>query len=408
MKKSANKRILMLLGNNPVPQDVRVYSEAVALAEAGYEVTIVAQKRKGQPYFDKVDGINIIRYPAPPKSSNLVSYIFEFGYSLIIAVILSMVVFMRDGFDVIHAHNPPDIFVLVALFYKLFGKQFVFDHHDLSPEVYQVRSGGKGNRLIYKTLLWFERLSCKVADHVIATNESYKRIEMRRGDVPEEKITVVRNGPNLNHVKIVDPIQKYRDMNKTILGYVGLMGVQDGLDYLLRALAHLRHDLKREDFHCMLIGGGSELENLKKLTSELKIDEYVEFVGFQRGDDLNRYLSTADICVDPDPVNEFNDHSTMIKMAEYMALGKPIVAFDLTEHQYTAQSAAIYVADNDEILFAQSIEKLMDDPQLRSKMGRFGRQRVENVLAWKYSVKQLLKAYQIIMPSATKESLIRM
>ena len=407
MKKQVGKRILMLLGNNPFPQDVRVYPEAIALVEAGYAVTVIAQRGKEQPFHDVVDGVNVWRYPAPPDSSSLVSYIFEFGYSLIAAFILSLVVSLRNGFDVIHAHNPPDTYVLIALFYKPFGKQFVFDHHDLSPDVYMARSGGNGNKLVYKTLRWFERLTCRVADHIIATNESYKRIEIERANISGDKITVVRNGPNLNRMKHVEPIQKYREMNKTILGYVGLMGVQDGLDYLLRSLAHLRYDLQRDDFHCILIGGGGELESLKKLTSTLKLDDHVEFVGFQIGDDLNRHLSSADICLDPDPANEFNDHSTMIKMAEYMTFAKPIVAFDLTEHQYTAQSAATYVADNDEMAFAQAIAELMDDPERCAAMGKFGRQRVENELAWKHSVKQLVRAYQIILPSDSKESLLQ-
>ena len=400
----AGKRILMLLGNNPFPQDTRVYSEAIALVEAGYSVTVIAQRGEDQPFTDVVDKVKVRRYPAPPDSSSILSYIFEFAYSLLAAFILSLIVFIRDGFDVIHAHNPPDTYVFVALFYKLFGKRFVFDHHDLSPDVFQARSGGNGNRILYKTLMWLEKLTCKVADHVIATNQSYKRIEMARGNVPEENITIVRNGPNLSRMKFAPPIKKYQEMGKSILGYVGVMGVQDGLDYLLRALGHLRYDLNRDDFYCILIGGGGELESLKKLTSKLKLNDYVEFVGFQVGEDLNRHLSTVDICLDPDPANEFNNHSTMIKMAEYMAFSKPIVAFDLTEHRYTAKSAAIYVADNNELAFAKAIEKLMDNPELCATMGKIGRQRVESELAWEYSAKQLLKAYRIILPSTAKES----
>lgn len=394
MKASVGKRVLMLLENNPYPQDGRVRREAQALIEAGYRVSVICPKSKGQPWQEIVDGVRAYRYPAPPEARSFLGYLWEYGYSLIAAFILSLFVFLRDGFDIMHAHNPPDTFVFVAAPYKLFGKRFVFDHHDLSPENYFARFGGSGNTAVYQILVWLEMLTCKVADHVIATNESYKAMEMERGDVPQEQISIVRNGPDLNHLQLTEPDPALRAKADTIIGYVGEMGVQDGIDYLLRALVHLVQDLGRTDFFCVIIGTGEAWDSLRKLNTQLGLDDYVWFTGRVSDADLIRYLSTADICVDPDPSNPFNDRCTMIKMTEYMALGKPIVAFDLPEHRFTAQAGALYVRPNDELEFARALAKLMDDPDCRHTMGSFGRRRIETELAWCYSVPHLLKAYR--------------
>jgi glycosyltransferase involved in cell wall biosynthesis len=322
-------------------------------------------------------------------------YIWEYGYSLVATFILSLIVWIRPGFDIIHAANPPDTAVLIALFYKLFGKQFVFDHHDLVPDMYKVRFTDGGNRLIDQILIWLEKLTCRFADHIIATNESYKSVEMQRGGVPEERITIVRNGPKLERMTVVEPDAGLKARGKVIIAYVGIMGVQDGLDYLLRALSALI-TMQRHDFYCVIIGKGSAVGEMKALAAKLGLDEYVCFTGFIPDADMIRYLSTADICVDPDPSNSFNDRCTMVKMMEYMALGKPIVAFDLPEHRVTAQKAALYARPNDERDFARQISVLMDDPDRRINMGRIGRERVRNELAWPYQAKHLLEAYASI------------
>jgi len=240
-----------------------------------------------------------------------------------------------------------------------------------------------------------EKLSLRYADHVIATNESYKAVEMRRGGVPPERITIVRNGPEANGGQLAEPDARLRQTGRTIIGYVGVMGPQDGLDYLLRALDHLVHDLGRTQVLCVLIGGhGSAQPSLKRLAKQLGLDDHVWFTGWVSDVDLLRYIASADICVDPDPSNPFNDQSTMIKMLQYMAQAKPIVAFDLPEHRFTAQDAALYVQPNDELAFARALAQLMDDPKRREAMGAFGHERIRSKLAWHYSVQNLVGAYR--------------
>jgi glycosyltransferase involved in cell wall biosynthesis len=256
--------------------------------------------------------------------------------------------------------------------------------------------------LIYHALVSLEKLSCRLADHVIATNESYMAVEMRRGRVAEHRITVVRNGPDLSRLHQVDPDPRLRGKGQTIIGYLGVMGFQDGIDYLLRALGHLFHDLRRTDFFCVLIGSGDALVSLKELAATLDLEEHVWFTGPLSSDEFLPYLCAADICVDPDPSNAYNDRCTMVKMGEYMALGKPIVAFDLPEHRFTAQQAALYVQPNDELAFARALAELMDDPARRQNMGSFGRRRVESALAWSYSVRPLLEAYGAVARGAEK------
>jgi glycosyltransferase involved in cell wall biosynthesis len=389
-------RVLMLLENNPFPQDSRVRQEAAALIEAGYRVTVICPRSPGQRWRDTVNSVRVYRYPPPPEANGFLGYLIEYGYSLIAAFVLSLVALFRGGFDVIHAHNPPDVLVLVALLYKPFGKRFVFDQHDLSPEMYFARFGGEGSKTVHRALLFFEKLSYRFANHVIATNESYKRVQMERGNVPQNQITIVRNGPDLKRLVLAEPYPDLRQKANTIIGYVGVMGFQDGIDYLLRALHHLVYDLKRTDFYCVIMGDGDALPTLKTLATELNINEYVWFTGYLTGDAFVRTLSTTDICVDPDPSNTYNDRSTMIKLMEYMALQKPIVAFDLPEHRFSAQDAAVYAKANDEMDFARQIAALMDDPDRRQAMGRRGRERIETALAWHYQAEKLVSAYRTL------------
>lgn len=393
---SAGNRVLMLVENQAYPQDMRVRQEAIALAEAGYQVSVISKRDVKQPWRELVNGVKVFRYPSPPESNTFLGYIWEYAYSLVATFILSLFICWRPGFDIIHAANPPDTFVLIALIYKLFGKRFVFDHHDLVPEMYSIRFNGKAHRFAYHLAVWLEKLSCRVADCVIATNQSYKDIEITRGHIPPERVTIVRNGPSFDRFHPVDPDHGLRQKNKIIIGYVGVMAFQDGVDYLLRALKRLIVDLSRADFYCVVIGKGDALASLNDLATQLELDEHVWLTGFVSDADLLRYLSTVDICVDPDPSNPFNDRCTMIKMMEYMALGKPIVAFDLPEHRITAQGAALYARANDELDFARKISDLMDDPELRMNLGRTGKERIKNELAWSYQIQNLLKVYKNI------------
>jgi glycosyltransferase involved in cell wall biosynthesis len=394
MMESAGSHVLMLLENDHYPQDSRVRNEASTLVSAGYQVSVICPKSSGQRWRESVNGVRVYRYPAPPAGSGFLTYLWEYGYCLVMSFVLSIVVALRRKIDIIHTHNPPDIFVLIAMFYKVLGARVVFDHHDLAPEMYYARFGNKGHRLVYRALVFFERLSCRVADHVIATNQSYKAVQMERHGVPEERITIVRNGPDLDRLQRVDPDPDLSQNAVTIIGYVGTMGFQDGIDYFLRAVRHLVYDLRRTDVFCVLVGKGDAWQSLRAYATELEIDKYVWFTGRISDEDLLRYLSAADICVDPDPSNPFNDRSTMIKMMEYMALGKPIVAFDLPEHRVTAQDAAVYARPNDELDFATKIAWLMDHPEERRERGSKGRKRVETTLAWPHQVNDLLEVYR--------------
>ena len=291
-----------------------------------------------------------------------------------------------------HTHNPPDILFLIAGFYKLLGKRFVYDHHDLSPELYTARFGKRG--MMRDLLVMGEKAACGLADHVIATNESYKQVEMQRGGVAADRITVVRNGPNLNRFYPVPPNLELRSRASILLGYIGVIGPQDGVDYLLRAIHHLVYDLKQEDFFCVIIGRADKPDVLEALARELQIEKYVWFTGWISYEDVLCYLSTVDIGVDPDPSNPFNDRCTMIKMMNYMAMSKPIVAFDLPEHRVTAREAALYARPNDELDFARQIVTLIEDPDLRKQMGDAGRLRIETELAWPFQAGHLVEMYE--------------
>ena len=409
MKESAG-RILMLL-ENPFPTDTRVRNEAYTLQSSNYRVTIICLAEKGEKFTELLHGVRVYRIPKLTlfrktkidKSSRLrraftilksaLGYAGEYFYFTTACLVLSLYVFFKDGFDVIHAHNPPDTLCLVGGIYKLFGKKFIFDHHDLSPELYLSRFRIHNN-LILSGLRILEKLSLVLSDAVIATNESYKLIEVERGNLDADKIFVVRNGPDLQRLGLVSPDQTLTSMGKTILLYVGEMNPQDGVDYLLRALEYLVHKLDRTDFYCLLVGKGDSLEDLRSLAVELNLNGYVRFAGWVSEEDLVRYLSTADIGLDPNPSSPLNDHSTWIKVMEYMAMGKPLVCFDLKETRFTAQRSALYATPNDEAEFAEAIVKLMDNPQLRRQLGQYGRERIESDLAWEKVSNNLLLAYR--------------
>jgi glycosyltransferase involved in cell wall biosynthesis len=384
----------MLLENNPFPQDGRVRREANTLVEDGHQVAVICPREAGQKWQEVINGVAVYRFPGPPEASGFLSYVLEYGYATAVMFFISLYVLLHQGFDVVHTHNPPDTLVFIAGFHKLLGKRFVYDHHDLSPEMYQALFDGFRNPLIYKILLWLEKLSCRLADHVIATNGSYKDVEMARNGVPQERITIVRNGPDLDRLKAVAVDASLRQSGKFTLCYVGDMGHHDGVDYLLRALKYLAEELDRSDFFCTLVGGGDAHAGLKLLAEKLKLSDYVLFTGPVPHTEVARYLSAADICVAPEPSNNYNDRSTMIKMTEYMAIGKPIVAFDLPEHRVTAQEAALYAEPNSEFDFARKIVLLMGDPERRQRMGRIGEERIRTELAWSFQKEYLLKAYR--------------
>lgn len=395
---------------NAYPNDTRVKNEADALTEAGYSVTVIGLRKRGQSRSEIVKGVQVYRLPrlelfqkTPSenptflqrvwlKIKSLVGYVAEYVYFTSACFLMSVYVAFKHGFDVIHAHNPPDTLWMVALPWKLLGKKYVFDHHDLCPELYRSRYGARHD--LFATLLqWVEWGNFKLANVTIATNESYKQIQIERGGRKPETIFVVRNGPNQKRMQVATPSPRLRAMNKTILVYIGSLNPQDGVDYLLRALKHLVDDLKREDFYCVIMGSGDSLEDLRELSRSLKLEKFVELTGWISDEDLQSNLAAADICMDPDPSSPLNDVSTWIKVMEYMACEKPIVTFDLKETRYSARDAALYVPCNDELAFAKATAALMDDPARREQMGRYGRQRVEKELQWSVVSRHLVAAY---------------
>ncbi len=392
----------MLLENCGYPEDIRVRLEARTLTDAGYRVAVICPREAGQAWHEVLEGVSVYRYPAPPEANSFWGYLWEYTHALVASFAISLWVWLRHGFDIVHAHNPPDLFCLIAAFYKLVPgrKRFVYDHHDLAPEMYMVRFEHGGNRWAHRALCGLEWLSHRLADHVIVVNESYKRMAMARGGVPERRLTVVRNGPDVALLNAThDALPSLGTAGRTVLAYVGVMGYQDGLDYLLRALSHLVHDLGRTDFGCVLIGHGDAYADLRTTVSDLALDDYVTFTGWVDYERVGGYLQAADICVAPEPSNPYTDLSTTIKMMEYMALGKPIVAFELPEHQWTAREAALYARPNDELEFARQIAGLMDDPERRQHMGAYGRNRIETELAWPYQAKHLIEAYAVLTTS---------
>lgn len=412
MKASAGK--IVMLVENFYPQDPRVRNEANLLTSAGYQVSVICLRKQGQTPTEIINGVKIYRVPrlelfkkTPSghagwagrtllKLKAALGYIFEYGYFTSACLAVSTYIFFRYGLDVIHAHNPPDTLFAVALPFKLLGRKFVFDHHDLCPELYLSRYGARPG-LYTRVLTWFEWCSLKLADVTIATNESYKKVQMERGKRPPETIFVVRNGPDARRMNPVPPSPRLRQMNKTILCYIGSLNPQDGVDYLLRSLHYMVHVLNREDFHCVIMGTGDSLQDLRSLALQLQLNGHVDIRGFVSEEELQANLAAADICVDPDPSSPLNDVSTWIKIMEYMAYQKPIVSFDLKETHYSAQDAALYVTPNEEAEFAKAITVLMDKPELRQKMGAFGRARVERELQWSVVGKNLLAAYRQVL-----------
>lgn len=387
------RRVLILVENLPSPFDRRVWQQATTLRAHGYEVSIICPTGKGcESAYEVIEGVHIHRYRLPNEAEGALGYLLEYSAALWHTFRLAFKVRRERGFDVIQACNPPDLLFLVGGFFKkLYGTKFVFDHHDINPELYEAKFGRRD--LLWKLMVWLERATFRTADVSIATNESYRRIALERGGMAQDRVFVVRSGPKLDRLRIVEPKPALKCGRRFLVGYVGVMGKQEGIDYLLRAARHIVHELGRDDVHFGLVGGGTSLEEMKQLARELGVAGHVTFTGRVPDDALLDMLNTADVCVNPDVANDMNDKSTMNKIMEYMALGKPIVQFDLTEGRYSAQGASLYAAKNDAADMARKIVELLDDPARRAEMGRLGRHRVENELEWRYEVPKLLGAY---------------
>lgn len=395
-RKLRRRRILIIVENLPVPFDRRVWAEAQSLRAAGYEVSVICPRGPfAEAPYELLDGIEIHRHPLPIQAKGKLAYLAEYSSALFWEFAYSLKVFWKNGFDVIHACNPPDLIFLVGGFYKyLFGKKFVFDHHDLNPELFEAKFGHRG--LFWKALVMLERLTFRVADISIATNTSYARVAVQRGGMEPDRVFVVRSGPNLARVRELAPDDKWRNGRSHLVAYIGVIGEQEGIDLLLDAVRHITSTRGRADIQFVVMGAGPNLEALKRACAQMRLADFVTFTGRVDDTTLFQVLSTANVCVNPDRPNAMNEMSTMNKIMEYMALGKPIVQFDLAEGKVSAQSASLYARNTDTADFGDKILELVDDPDRCREMGNYGRERIRDELSWTHEEPKLIAAYEAV------------
>ena len=392
-KSDAGRKILIIVENLPVPFDTRVWQEATTLVENGYTVSVICPKGKGYEKEEEVlAGVHVYRHDLKTEGSGFVGYVKEYGSALYHEIRLAKKIYKEIGFDVIHGCNPPDDIYMVAKHFRKYGVRYVFDHHDICPELFEAKFGKKG--LLYKSQLWLERQTYRHAAFAFVTNESYKKIAIERGGMEPAKVYVLRSGPRLERLRIQEPKPELKKGRKYMVGYLGVIGKQEGIPYLLEAARYIRNELHRDDICYGIVGGGTSLEELKTLSVSMGIDDIVTFTGRAPDDVMLDYLNTADICVNPDEYNPMNDKSTMNKVLEYMALGKPIVQFELTEGKYSAKEASVYANPNDAVDMGEKIVELLDNPQKRQEMSVYGRKRIVEELSWEHTSKALLAGYE--------------
>ena len=393
-----SKRALVLIEDGSFTYDNRVKHETQALLNAGWEITVICPRFRGDPFYKRISrALRVYFYPKP-EANSVVGHVFEHAITLLLGGLLSGWVFVRYGFDVIHACNPMDVFWLVALPYKWLGKRFIYDQHDLCPELFlsRYRRAAGGESLLLKALLALERGSYRMADIVIVVNESYRQIALRRGKVPPDRVFVVRNGPDAERFSGVVGEPPAVSSGDIVVGYLGNMNQQDGVEYLLQAVHAIVYEHKRSDIRFILVGGGSHQQRLARLAVEMGLQQHVTFTGRVPDAQMLQALQACNICVQPDPSNALNDVSTMNKALEYMAMAKPTVAFDLHETRVSCADAALYAQPNSPQDLARKILHLADDPGLRMQLGRKGQQRIQTQLAWQFSVPALLGAYDCV------------
>ncbi len=393
----ANTGVLIIVENLTVPLDRRVWQEATTLRDAGYTVSVVCPKggKYTAPY-EELDGIHVFRHPLPIEADGCVGYAIEYSWALAWEFALAWKAYFKVGFNVIQACNPPDTIFLLAGFFKvLLGIPFVFDHHDINPELFEAKFGRRG--FFHRLLLTLERWTFRTADVSIATNETFKDIAVRRGGMDPDRVFIVRSIPDLTRFKRVAPRLELKNGRRHLIGYVGIMGAQDGVDLLVEGMADLVNRQGRRDVQCAIVGSGTELEGLKRLARERGIEDYVTFTGFLSGQPLLEAFSTFDIGAIPDPKNTYNDKISMNKVFEYMTLGIPFVQFDLGEGRKIAGNAALYAADNSPLSLAAQMGELLDNETLRSDLAATGRERARNLLRWETERAQLLAAYDLAL-----------
>jgi glycosyltransferase involved in cell wall biosynthesis len=378
----------------PVPFDRRAWLHATTLAQHGYAVSFICPKGRG---FDRsremLDGVDIHRYWRPIEGEGKLAFIAESLWCFFATLLLSLRIgLFGRGFDILHICNPPEIYWPMAWFWRMLGKIFIFDHRDLSPELAAAKFGA-GDGRIMSILYWLERLTFRAAQIVVATNESYKRIAIERGKKRPEDVFIVRSAPSLAKFQLYDPDPAFKQGKPHLILYLGEIGPQDGVDNLIRAIKVLRDERGRSDFHCILIGGGTNQPAIAAYAAAEGVADLCTFTGIVSDEMLCRILSSADVGIDPLPKNDWSDKSTMNKVLEYMFFGLPIVVGELTEARVSAGEAALYVEPGNPQAMAEGIATLLDDPARRQKMGGFGQLRLRNELAFEYSVPNLLAAY---------------
>jgi glycosyltransferase involved in cell wall biosynthesis len=393
VKRNPETAVCIVVENLPVPLDRRVWKEACALRDAGYRVSVICPKGKGfTAGYETIEGIEIYRHRAW-EASGVFGYFLEYSIALVSELYLALKVFVRTKFRILQACNPPDTIFLIGLIFKFFDVQFVFDQHDLGPELFEAKFG-KRSGLLYQLALYFEFLSFRMSSTCIATNESFRDIAITRGGKRPENVFIVRNCPELTNFRPHVRLAKNKFDRSLLVVYVGFMGNQDGLDLLLDSIEHIVKNDKRRDTHFLLVGGGTALPELRKLIAAKTLDAFITLTGQVSHDAVASYLSQADIGVAPDPKNPMNDNSTMIKIFEYMAFGLPVVLFDLKEGRRAAGHAALYATPNDTRDFSHQLTRLLNSKELRQELGDCGRKRIEEKLNWENEKVSLLQAYE--------------
>jgi glycosyltransferase involved in cell wall biosynthesis len=388
-----DRRILIIVENLPVPFDTRVWQEATTLVREGYAVSVICPKGKGfDEEYEFRDGVHIYRHDLPKEGNGPIGYAREYFSALRHEYRLAKQIYRERGFHVIHGCNPPDNIYMVAKRFKKFGVDYVFDHHDICPELFEAKFGKKSGPL-YKSQIWLEHRTYKHCTFAFVTNESYKKIAIERGGMDPEKVYVLRSGPKLERLKIQDPKPEVKRGKKYMVGYLGVIGQQEGIEYVLEAARYLKEDKGRNDIFWGIVGGGPHLDALRKQAHDMGLDDCLEFTGRVPDQTLLDYLNTADVCVNSDEYNEMNDKSTMNKVLEYMALGKPIVQFDLTEGRYSAADASLYAERNNAHDLADKVLCLLENPEKRRQMSEIGRSRILNELSWDHTSRALIAGY---------------
>jgi glycosyltransferase involved in cell wall biosynthesis len=405
---SYSRRVLIVEENSYVPIDPRVWQEVTTLRDAGWHTTVICPAAERinadseTPVVigtaDDLEGVTVYRFALNRAEGSKMGYLSEYVSAFMSIARLSWRVWRQGRFDIIHFCNPPDIFFPIGMFYRLLGARFVFDHHDLFPELTAWRYSGLTGRLLYVFTRVMEYLTFRTANVIISTNESYRLIAMGRGQVSENRVIVLRNGPKSDKFLPVEPASMLKRDLPFMACYAGVMGYEDGIPELLASIRYIVHEMGRRDILFTILGDGALRPQALMQVKEWGLESVVHMPGMIHDNLLLRqYLSTADVCLSPEPLTPLNAHSTFIKVGEYMAIGKPVVAYDLPETRYTAEEAAIYVTPGEIEEFGRAIVTLLADPERRRLMGEYGRLRILKDLSWEHQKENLFRAYAVAL-----------